>query len=91
MYATFAREAREEGFNELAEKMEKIAQIESSHEKRYNKLLSNLEASKVFKKDEDVHWVCRNCGFHFVGKEAPMTCPVCDHPQSFFEIKSENY
>lgn len=91
MYKQYAAEAREEGFNDIAEQMEKVAKIESSHEERYNKLISNIQNSQVFKKTGDVHWICRKCGFNFVGKNAPQTCPVCAHPQSYFEIKADNY
>ncbi len=91
MYAGFARTAREEGFEELAEKFEEVAAIEKTHEERYRKLLKNVNDKKVFSKDGDVIWICRNCGHIVVGKEAPEVCPVCSHPQSYFEIKAENY
>ena len=91
MYAGFAETAREEGFEELAKKFEEVAAIEKSHEERYRKLLKNVEDKKVFSKDGDVIWVCRNCGHIVVGKEAPEVCPVCAHPQAYFEIKPENY
>ena len=91
MYAGFAETAREEGFKELAKKFEEVAAIEKSHEERYRKLLKNVEDKKVFSKDGDVIWVCRNCGHIVVGKEAPEVCPVCAHPQAYFEIKPENY
>ena len=91
MYAGFAETAREEGFTELAEKFEEVAKIERSHEERYRKLLANVKDKKVFSKDGDVIWVCRNCGHIVIGKEAPEVCPVCNHPQAYFEIKPENY
>lgn len=91
MYAGFAKTAREEGFPELAEKFEQVAAIEKSHEERYRKLLSNIEEKKVFSRDGDAIWVCRNCGHIIVGASAPDVCPVCAHPQSYFEIKAENY
>lgn len=91
MYAGFAETAREEGFTELAEKFEEVAKIERSHEERYLKLLANVKDKKVFSKDGDVIWVCRNCGHIVIGKDAPEVCPVCNHPQAYFEIKPENY
>lgn len=91
MYKEFAEVAREEGFTELAEKFDQVAAIEKSHEERYRKLLSNVREKKVFSKDGDAIWVCRNCGHIVVGKEAPEVCPVCNHPQAYFEIKAENY
>lgn len=91
MYAGFAKTAREEGFDELAEKFEQVAAIEKSHEERYRKLLANVNDKKVFSRDGDVIWVCRNCGHVVIGKSAPEVCPVCNHPQSYFEIKAENY
>ena len=91
MYAGFAETAREEGFEELAIKFEEVAKIEKSHEERYRKLLKNVEDKKVFSKDGDVIWVCRNCGQIVIGKDAPEVCPVCNHPQAYFEIKPENY
>ena len=91
MYKGFAETAREEGFDELAEKFEEVAKIEKSHEERYRKLLSNVREKKVFSRDGDMIWVCRNCGHIVVGKEAPEVCPVCAHPQAYFEIKAENY
>ena len=91
MYATFAKEAEEEGFIELAAKFRAVAAIEKSHEERYLKLLSNVEMQKVFEKSEEVMWQCRNCGHLVVGKKAPQVCPVCNHPQSYFEVRSENY
>ncbi len=91
MYATFAKEAEEEGFTELAAKFRAVAEIEKSHEERYLKLLSNVEMQKVFEKSEEVMWQCRNCGHLVIGKKAPQMCPVCNHPQSYFEVRSENY
>ena len=91
MYKGFAETAREEGFEELAKKFEEVALIEKSHEERYRKLLANVKDKKVFSRDGDVIWVCRNCGHIVIGKEAPEICPVCAHPQSYFEIKAENY
>ena len=91
MYATFAREAEEEGFTELAAKFRMVADIEKSHEERYRKLLSNVEMQEVFKKSEIKIWECRNCGHLVMGKEAPEVCPVCAHPQSYFEVRAENY
>ncbi len=91
MYKGFAETAREEGFVELAEKFEAVAAIEKSHEERYRKLLENMKEKKVFSRDGDAIWVCRNCGHIVIGKEAPEICPVCAHPQAYFEIKAENY
>ena len=91
MYAEFAKTAREEGFLELAEKFEEVAAIEKSHEARYLKLLENVREKKVFSKDGEAIWVCRNCGHVVIGKTAPEICPVCSHPQAYFEIKAENY
>ena len=91
MYATFAKEAEEEGFNELAAKFRMVAAIEKTHEERYLKLLSNVEMQKVFEKAEETMWECRNCGHLVIGKKAPQVCPVCAHPQSFFEVRAENY
>ena len=91
MYAGFAKVAREEGFNAIAAKFEAVAKIEKEHEERYRKLLKNIEDEVVFSKDEDCIWICRNCGHVVVGKKAPKVCPVCAHPQSYFEIKANNY
>ena len=91
MYAGFAKTAREEGFEELAVKFEGVAAIEKSHEERYRKLLANVKEKKVFSRDGDMIWVCRNCGHIVIGKNAPEVCPVCNHPQAYFEIKPENY
>ena len=91
MYKGFAKTAREEGFDELAEKFEGVAEIEKHHEERYRKLLENVKEKKVFSRDGDAIWVCRNCGHIVIGKKAPEICPVCSHPQAYFEIKVENY
>ena len=91
MYATFAKEADEEGFTELAEKFRMVAEIEKSHEERYRKLLSNVQMQQVFEKGEMTMWECRNCGHLVMGKKAPEVCPVCAHPQSYFEVRAENY
>lgn len=91
MYAEFAKTAREEGFEELAKKFEGVAAIEKSHEERYRKLLKNIKDKKVFSRDGDAIWVCRNCGHIVIGKDAPEVCPVCNHPQAYFELKPENY
>ena len=91
MYAKFADEAEEEGFKILANKFRMVAAIEKSHEERYRKLLNNVEMQKVFEKSDEVMWVCRNCGHLVIGKEAPKGCPVCAHPQAYFEVRSENY
>ena len=91
MYARMAREAREEGFDEIAERFEQVAAIEKHHEERYRKLLKNINDKKVFSKDGDAIWQCSNCGHIVVGKEAPEICPVCAHPQAYFQVKAENY
>lgn len=91
MYATFAKQAEEEGFTEIAATFKGIAEVEKEHETRYRKLLDNLEAGQVFKKDNIVMWKCRNCGHIHIGIEAPKICSVCKHSQSFFELKAENY
>jgi rubrerythrin len=91
MYATFAKEAEEEGFTEIAATFRGIAEVEKEHEARYRKLLENVQEGEVFKKGSIVVWKCRNCGHIVVGTEAPKICPVCKHPQSYFEIKAENY
>lgn len=91
MYPTFAKEAREEGFEAIARLFEGVAAIEKEHEERYKKLLANVEGGLVFSKDGDTMWECRNCGHIVIGKEAPKVCPVCDHPQSYFEVRAENY
>ena len=91
MYATFADEAEEEGFTALAAKFRAVAKIEKSHEERYRKLLSNVEMQQVFEKAEETMWECRNCGHLVMGEKAPQACPVCAHPQSYFEVRKENY
>lgn len=91
MYPTFAKEAREEGFDHIAYLFEEVAKIEKEHEERYKKLLANIEGGLVFSKDNDAIWQCSNCGHIVVGKKAPEVCPVCAHPQAYFEIKAENY
>lgn len=91
MYKTFAEEAEEEGFVELAAKFRMVAAIEKTHEERYRKLLSNVEMQEVFKKSEIKMWECRNCGHLVMGKEAPEICPVCAHPRAYFEVRQENY
>ena len=91
MYEEFAKTAEEEGFNELAIKFRQVAEIEKHHEERYRKLLKNIEDEVVFSKDEDKIWISRNCGHVVIGKKAPLVCPVCNNPQSYFEVKAENY
>lgn len=91
MYAGFADIAEEEGFTELAAKFRGVAAIEKTHEERYLKLLNNVEMQKVFEKTEETMWECRNCGHLVIGKKAPGVCPVCAHPQSYFEVRKENY
>ncbi|MEG0977463.1 MAG: rubrerythrin family protein [Bacilli bacterium] len=91
MYAEFARVAREEGFDRLAFMFDGVAAIEKTHEDRYRKMLSNIEEKIVFSRDGDAIWVCRNCGHIVIGSDAPMVCPVCAHPQSYFELKATNY
>ena len=91
MYAQFAKEAREEGFDEIADLFEAVGKIEKEHEERYLALLKNIEEGVVFKKDKVVMWKCRNCGYIHIGTEAPKVCPVCKHPQSFFEVRATNW
>ena len=91
MYETFAKEAEEEGFEELAIKFRQVGEIEKHHEERYRKLLKNIDDQVVFSKDDEKIWICRNCGHIVIGKYAPEVCPVCNHPQSYFELKAENY
>ena len=91
MYAGFARTAEEEGFHELAAKFRMVAEIEKHHEERYRALLKNVETAQVFEKSEVKVWECRNCGHIVVGKKAPEVCPVCAHPQAYFEVRAENY
>ena len=91
MYDRMAKEAEEEGFTTLAAQFKAVAAIEKSHEERYRKLLNNVEMQKVFEKAEETMWECRNCGHLVIGKKAPQVCPVCAHPQSYFEVRAENY
>ena len=91
MYPRMAREAEEEGFHELAVLFRGVAAIEKTHEERYRKLLENIENGIVFSRDGDRGWVCRNCGHIHIGKDAPQICPVCKHPQAFFEIEANNF
>ena len=91
MYDRFAKDADEEGFKDLAAQFRAVAKIEKSHEERYRALLHNVEMQKVFEKSEETMWECRNCGHLVMGKKAPEVCPVCFHPQSFFEVRKENY
>lgn len=91
MYATFAKEAREEGFEHIAKLFDGVAAIEKEHEERYRKLLANVENGLVFSKDGDTIWQCANCGHIVIGKKAPEVCPVCAHPQAYFQVKAENY
>lgn len=91
LYPEFEKTARKEGFLEIAESFREIAEVEEQHEKRYRKLLENIKQGKVFKKDKIVKWKCRNCGYVHEGKEAPLACPACKHPQAFYELLAENY
>ena len=91
MYYEFAKVAEKEGFTKIAYLFKSVGEIEKHHEERYRKLLKNIEDEVVFSKDEDAIWICRNCGHVVIGKEAPEVCPVCAHPQSYFELKNENY
>ena len=91
MYAKFAKEAREEGFNEIAVLFENVAKIEKDHEDRYRKLLASIKEGTVFSKDPAITWECGNCGFSYNGKDAIQVCPVCKHPQSYFMEKAKNY
>ena len=91
MYATFAKVAREEGFNDIAAKFDMVAKIEKEHEERYRKLLKNINDEVVFSRDGECIWQCSNCGHIVIGKKAPELCPVCNHPQSYFQILAQNY
>ena len=91
MYANFAKEAKQEGFDKIAFLFEEVGKIEKEHEARYRKLLENVESKKVFAKDDIVVWECSNCGHIYVGKAAPQVCPVCDHPQAYFKLNAKNY
>lgn len=91
MYDKFAKEAREEGFDQIAFLFEGVAKIEKEHEERYRKLLSNIENGLVFSREGDMVWICTNCGHIHFGKQAPEVCPVCAHPQAYFELRAQNY
>ncbi|MGI6486605.1 MAG: rubrerythrin [Tepidanaerobacteraceae bacterium] len=91
MYKDFAEDAEKEGFTELAEQFRMVAEIEKAHEERFRKLLKNIKTKQVFEKAEEILWECRNCGHLLVSKKAPDICPVCAHPQGFFEVRKENY
>ena len=91
MYASFAKTAKEEGFDHIAYLFSAVAKIEKEHEERYKKLLNNIEEELVFSNDGDTIWVCRNCGHVVIGKKAPEVCPICTHPKSYFERKANNY
>lgn len=91
MYDGFAKDAEEEGFTALAAQFRMVAAIEKAHEERYRALLNNVEMRAVFEKSEEVMWECRNCGHLVIGKKSPEVCPVCNHPQSYFEVRKENY
>ncbi len=91
LYPSFAEVAEEEGFTDAARTFRMIAEVERYHERRYRKLLTNVEQGKVFKKDSPIKWKCRNCGYVYEGDEAPERCPVCDHARSYFEVWCENY
>lgn len=91
MYKKMAEEARKEGFDDIARQFEGVASVEAEHEQRYRKLAENVKNGEVFQKKEKVLWQCRNCGYQVVSEEAPKVCPVCKHPQSFFQVKPENY
>lgn len=91
MYDRMAKEAREEGFDEIADRFEGVAKIEKAHEERYKKLLANVEGGLVFSRDGDAVWQCINCGHIVIGKQAPEICPVCSHPQAYFMLRKENY
>jgi rubrerythrin len=91
MYDKFAKEARAEGFDHIADLFEGVAKIEKEHEDRYRKLLSNVQNGLVFSRDGDMVWQCGNCGHIVIGKKAPEVCPVCAHPQAYFQLKAENY
>ena len=91
MYARFADEAEAEGFTEIANTFRGIGAVEKEHEERYRKLIESLQTNTVFKKDASVTWECRNCGHIHIGAEAPLVCPVCNHPKSFFELRAQNY
>lgn len=91
LYPDFEKTAREEGFKEVADAFKEIGEVESHHEGRYRKLLANIKHKEVFKKTENVKWICRNCGYVHEGKDAPENCPACKHPQAYYEVLKENY
>ena len=91
MYPEFAQVAEEENLPEIASRLKSIAIAEKHHEKRYKKLLNEIEAKTVFKKDKEIEWICRECGYEHYGEEAPQKCPACGHPQSYYQVKCENY
>lgn len=91
LYPEFAKIADEEGFPQIANTFRQIAKVEAEHEKRYRTLLGRVEAGKVFERDEEIEWQCRNCGYVIKSKKAPMKCPACEHPQAYFEPKKNNY
>lgn len=91
MYVTFAEVAKEEGFDSISTLFQQVGTIEKEHEERYQKLLDNMKKNQVFSKPTEETWLCRHCGHHHVGKEAPQTCPVCAHPKAFFELLLHNY
>jgi rubrerythrin len=91
LYPSFAETAEKEGFKKIAQTFRNVAKVENWHEKRYLKLLGNVENDQVFKKPNPVKWICRNCGYVFEGKNVPDKCPVCDHPRAFYEMLCENY
>lgn len=91
MYPSFEKKAKEEGFDEIANKFRLVQKAEEQHEIRYNRLLKNMQEGKVFEKTQDTVWFCRNCGFVYIGPKAPTKCPLCNHPQAYFEVKKENY
>lgn len=91
LYPDFERTARKEGFKDVADSFKQIAEVEEQHEKRYRKLLENVQHKKVFRRDNIMKWKCRNCGYVHVGKSAPTICPACKHPQAYYELKDENY
>ena len=91
MYSEYAKDAENDGFEQIAEKFREIGEIEKSHEERFRKLLDNVQTNNVFEKSGEAKWECRNCGHTLINKQAPETCPVCSHQKSYFEIKKENY
>lgn len=91
MYATFAKEAREEGFDHIAFLFDSVGRIEKEHEERYRKLLKNVQDGIVFSRDGDMMWICTNCGHIHMGQKAPELCPVCEHPKAYFELRAQNY